>query len=70
MTDLERKQSQLIYNLRHEKANLENENRHLLRENHELQAFKHHAEFILSENVYERLEHETDMHLMREKADV
>jgi len=29
MTDLERKQSQLIYDLRHGKVKLENENRHL-----------------------------------------
>jgi len=70
MTELERKQSQLIYNLRDEKVKLENANRHLLRENYELQAFKHHAEFILSENMYEQIVEETEEHLTREKENV
>lgn len=37
---------------------------------HELDAFKNHAEFLLSERQYEYLERETQMHLLREKADV
>ena len=37
---------------------------------HELDAFKNHAEFLLSERQYEYLESETQMHLLREKADV
>lgn len=37
---------------------------------HELDAFKHHAEFLLGERQYEYLENETQMHLLREKADV
>lgn len=67
MTDLERKQSQLIYNLRHETERLKNENRHLLRENNELQTFKDHAEFILSENMYERIVDESEKYLKLEK---
>ena len=70
MTDLERKQSQLNYNLRHEKVKLENDNNALLRENHELQAFKYHAEFHLSELAYEKIDRATEMHLLRERADV
>lgn len=37
---------------------------------HELNAFKNHAEFLLGERQYEYLERETQMHLLREKADV
>ncbi|WP_354473325.1 hypothetical protein [Lysinibacillus parviboronicapiens] len=37
---------------------------------HELDAFKNHAEFLLGERQYEYLEKETQMHLLREKADV
>lgn len=67
MTDLERKQSQLIYNLRYEKEQLKNENNVLKHELHELQTFKDHAEFILSENMYEQIEEEAEKHLVKEK---
>lgn len=67
MTDLERKQSQLIYNLRHDSVRLKNENKALKHELHELEVFKNHAEFILSENMYEQIVDETAVYLADEK---
>lgn len=68
MTELERKQAQIIYNLRNEKEQLENENSVLKHDLHELQTFKNHADFILSEELYEQIEEETEAHLTLEKS--
>lgn len=44
-----------------EKKNIEIED--LKKERHELQTFKSHAEFLLNESQFERLEEETKKHL-------
>lgn len=49
---------------------IQNELLNAINQIHELQAFKNHAKFLLTEKQFEYLERETELHLLREKADV
>lgn len=70
MTDLEREQSQVIYNLRKDSERLKKENKKLKHELHGLEVFKNHVGFILPENMYEQIVDETAMYLADEKDSV